>query len=205
MDNLVAIGGPDFGDFDLALWTSVMNSFRVANGNSIAADQAFLGQPAVTGITTSEYQNVAIAYGTVIENATGGSARDLIHGNEVDNILIGLGGNDVIRGFEGNDILIGGLGGDTLTGGAGDDRFVFDQLNDLGNTITDFSLGDVLDFGELNIDLSFIGGSAFSGTAGELRYDGGVLSGDFNGDMVADFSVIMTGMPTLSPDQMVLV
>jgi serralysin len=201
LDNIVAIGGPDFGDFSAATWTSVMNSFRTANANSIAADQAFLGQPAVTGIFTSEYQNFSIAYGTIIENAIGGSARDLIHGNAVDNILSGLGGNDVIRGFEGNDILIGGLGGDTLTGGAGHDTFVFDQLNDLGNTITDFSLDDVLDFGQLNIDLSFIGNAAFSGAPGELRYAGGVLSGDFNGDLVADFSVTLTGAPQIHPDQ----
>ena len=202
LDNIVAIGGPDFGDFDLATWNSVMNSFRTANANSIAADQQFLGQAPVTGIFTSEYQNVAIAYGTIIENAIGGSARDLIHGNAVDNVLSGLGGADVIRGFEGNDTLIGGAGGDTLTGGAGHDTFVFDQLSDLGNTITDFSLDDVLDFGQLNIDLSFVGDAAFSGAAGELRYAGGVLSGDFNGDLVADFSVTLTGAPQIHPDQL---
>jgi serralysin len=202
LDNIVAIGGPDFGDFDLATWNSVMNSFRTANANSIAADQQFLGQAPVTGIFTSEYQNVAIAYGTIIENAIGGSARDLIHGNAVDNVLSGLGGADVIRGFEGNDTLIGGAGGDTLTGGAGHDTFVFDQLSDLGNTITDFSLDDVLDFGQLNIDLSFVGDAAFSGAAGELRYAGGVLSGDFNGDLIADFSVTLTGAPQIHPDQL---
>lgn len=204
LDNLVAIGGPDFGDFDLATWTSVMNSFRIANGNSIAADQAFLGQTAVTGITTSEYQNVAIAYGTIIENATGGSARDLIHGNEVDNVLRGLGGNDVIRGFEGNDTIIGGTGQDVLTGGPGDDTFVFDNIQ-IGDLITDFGGGDTIDLSGLGDDLTFIGDAAFSGALGEVRYSGGVLSANLSGDLAADFSVTLSGAPEIHPDQIALI
>jgi serralysin len=184
---------------------AIFNSFAAGHGNAIAADQAFLGQPAVTGINTAEYQNLSIAYGTIIENAIGGSGRDLIHGNEVANVLNGMAGNDVIRGFEGNDTLIGGAGADTLTGGAGNDSFVFDTLNDLGNVITDFQAGDILDFGQLNIDLSFIGDAAFSNTAGELRYSGGVLSGDFDGNGVADFSVQLAGAPAIHPDQIVSV
>jgi Ca2+-binding RTX toxin-like protein len=148
LDNIVAIGGPDFGDFDLATWTSVMNSFRTANANSIAADQQFLGQPAVTGIFASEYQNVSIAYGTIIENAIGGSARDLIHGNDYDNHLSGLAGNDVIRGFGGNDMIDGGAGADVLTGGAGNDTFVFNNI-ELGDLITDFGGSDTIDLSGL--------------------------------------------------------
>lgn len=205
LDNLSEISGEDWGSYDSALTSAIMASYRNANGNSIAADQAFLGQSPVTGITTSEYQNVSIAYGTIIENATGGSARDLIHGNEVDNVLKGLGGNDVLRGFEGNDILIGGTGADVLTGGLGSDTFLFDSLNDLGNVITDFSVEDFLDFGQLDIDLSFIGDTAFSGTAGELKYAGGTLFGDFDGNGAADFSVALAGAPTLSPDQIIAI
>lgn len=184
---------------------SIFNSYAVGHGNAIAADQAFLGQPAVTGINTAEYQNLSIAYGTIIENATGGSARDLIHGNEFANVLKGLGGDDVIRGFEGDDILIGGAGADVLTGGVGSDTFLFDTLNDLGNLITDFSVEDFLDFGQLDIDVSFIGETAFSGTAGELQYSAGTLFGDFDGNGAADFSVVLAGAPPLSPDQIVMI
>jgi serralysin len=201
LDNIVAIGGPDFGNYDLAAWTSTMNSFRTANANSISADQAFLGQPAVSGIFTSEYQNFSIAYGTIIENAIGGSARDLIHGNAVDNVLKGMGGNDVIRGFEGNDTIIGGVGQDVLVGGAGHDTFVFD-VAEQGDTISDFTLDDFIDLGPLNVDLSFIGNSAFSNSGhGELRYDGGQLSADFDGNGSIDFSVMLTGAPAIHPDQ----
>lgn len=202
LDNIVAIGGPDFGNYDAALWTSLMNQFRVANANSIAADQQFLGQAPVTGIFTSEYQNVSIAYGTIIENATGGSARDLIHGNEVANILKGLGGDDVLRGFEGNDTLDGGAGRDTLTGGTGNDTFVFGNI-ELGDLITDFGSGDMIDLSGLGDDLTYIGDAAFTGAAGEVRYADGVLSANLSGDLAADFSVTLTGAPMLHVDQIV--
>jgi serralysin len=178
-----------------------MNSFRTANANSIAADQQFLGQPAVTGIFASEYQNVAIAYGTVIENAIGGSARDLIHGNEVDNILQGLGGNDVIRGFGGNDTIDGGAGADVLTGGTGNDTFIFNHI-EIGDLITDFGSSDTIDLSGLGNDLHFIGDAAFSGALGEVRYSGGVLSANLGGDIAPDFSVSLTGAPTIHADQM---
>jgi hypothetical protein len=47
--------------------------------------------------------NVAIAYGTTIENAIGGSGVDTITGNSVDNEIWGNGGNDVIDGASGTD------------------------------------------------------------------------------------------------------
>lgn len=199
--NLTEISGQDWGTYDAATWASVMNSFRGANASSIASDQAFLGQSSVTGISTSQYQNVAIAYGTIIENATGGSARDLIHGNAVDNILKGLGGNDVIRGFEGDDTIIGGAGADVMLGGIGSDTFVFD-VAETGDRIDDFTLEDFIDLGPLDVDLSFIGDAAFSASgAGEIRYQGGQLSADFDGNGSIDFSVMLTGAPTIHPDQ----
>ena len=200
LDNIVAIGGPDLGDYDQAAWNSVMTQFRTANANSISADQQFLGQAPVAGIFTSEYQNVSIAYGTIIENAIGGSARDLIHGNDYDNILQGLGGNDVIRGFGGNDIIDGGAGADVLTGGAGNDTFAFNNI-EIGDLITDFGSADTIDLSGLGTDLHFIGDAAFSGALGEVRYAGGVLSANLGGDIAADFSVTLTGAPTIHPDQ----
>jgi serralysin len=79
-------------------------------------------------------KNVSIAFGTVIENAFGGSANDTIVGNSARNELRGGGGNDKLdggtardtfSGGKGNDRLEGGLGKDVLEGGAGRDKFVF--------------------------------------------------------------------------------
>lgn len=47
--------------------------------------------------------NIAIAYGCAIENATGGSGDDTITGNALANCLIGGKGNDVIEGAGGLD------------------------------------------------------------------------------------------------------
>jgi Ca2+-binding RTX toxin-like protein len=63
--------------------------------------------------------NLAIAYGTVIENATGGSAADTIRGNSSANRLAGGAGDDIINGDAGNDTLSGGAGNDQLVGGSG--------------------------------------------------------------------------------------
>lgn len=57
--------------------------------------------------------NLAIAYGCTIENATGGSGNDTLVGNDVDNALTGGAGNDVLTGGVGDDELDGGTGTDT--------------------------------------------------------------------------------------------
>jgi serralysin len=58
---------------------------------------------------------------SLIENASGGSASDVIKGNVASNTLRGNGGNDKLYGLSGNDVLIGGSGKDALSGGTGKD------------------------------------------------------------------------------------
>ncbi|MBW7910551.1 MAG: M10 family metallopeptidase C-terminal domain-containing protein [Alphaproteobacteria bacterium] len=94
--------------------------------------------------------NIAIAPGSVIENAIGGSGNDYISGNDASNLLRGGAGSDMLLGEDGDDMLFGGLGADILSGGDGADRFVFDNLDGV-DTVTDFddSDGDVLEIGDL--------------------------------------------------------
>jgi Ca2+-binding RTX toxin-like protein len=61
----------------------------------------------------------------VIEHATGGSGADELIGNNVGNVLTGIGGNDILTGNAGNDHLRGGNGNDVMVGGAGYDFFLF--------------------------------------------------------------------------------
>lgn len=68
------------------------------------------------------YGGYTIARGTVIENATGGSAADVLIGNAAANTLTGNAGDDTLLGRDGDDVLLGGAGLDTLDGGAGNDR-----------------------------------------------------------------------------------
>lgn len=66
-------------------------------------------------------QNLAVAYGAVIEQGVGGGGDDRLIGNAADNLLAGMGGSDELNGGAGTDRLHGGAGNDTLKGGAGAD------------------------------------------------------------------------------------
>jgi len=57
--------------------------------------------------------NLGIAYGTIIENAIGGSGNDTLIGNDAGNSLSGGGGNDTLSGAAGNDTVDGGAGTDS--------------------------------------------------------------------------------------------
>ena len=76
--------------------------------------------PAVPSPSYDGRDNLASAFGAVIENANGGSGDDIIHGNTVFNTLRGNDGNDVIH----SHFISGGPGqglGSVMYGGAGDD------------------------------------------------------------------------------------
>ena len=145
------------------------------------------------------------------ERAIGGSGSDVIKGNDAKNVLQGRAGNDKLYGLDGNDVLIGGAGKDVLSGGSGADVFTFKSASEsrgsASDTISIFVRGaDHVDLRGIDADtgaagnqaFTFIGASAFSGEAGELKYSRGVLSGDVNGDKIADFRIAITGISALS-------
>jgi Ca2+-binding RTX toxin-like protein len=97
--------------------------------------------------------NVAVAYGTVIENLTSGIGSDKLFGNEVNNTIIANAGNDEITGFGGNDVLRGGAGSDKYFYTLGDD---FDTIDE--ETLAGRELLTVKGFGAFNSlaqDMSF--------------------------------------------------
>ena len=81
---------------------------------------AWFAQPLPTGIYDGS-NNIALAKGTVIENANGGSAADTLMGNSAANFLKGGGGNDAMFGYGASDTLSGGEGNDAVDGGEGSD------------------------------------------------------------------------------------
>lgn len=149
---------------------------------------------------------------------------DIIFGAGGNDVIDGGAGNDVIDGGAGNDRLRGGLGADTLTGGKGADRFIFDQNTVLDgptviDRITDFQLsqGDRIDLSEIDANTKlrgdqkfvFIGEQDFTKKAGQLRYehDGAghtIVSGDVNGDGVADFHILLDGNLTITTAAFIL-
>ncbi len=123
---------------------------------------------------------------TGIEHLSGSAHNDTLRGAPGANTLRGHGGDDGLAGQAGADRLEGGTGADTLDGGAGSDTLAggsgadtFQYSNAADSTVTnpdrivDFSGssgdGDHLDLSGLGNDLTFIGTTAFSNSAGEVR------------------------------------
>ena len=149
-------------------------------------------------------------------NAVGNDAPGTLVGNAGGNRLTGRGGNDQINGNNGDDTLIGNTGRDTLVGGNGNDTFVITAYADsrAGAENRDVINGffrtpgqdDVIDLSALDANTRtfgvddafvFIGAERFSGTAGELRYQGlggpnaVIVEADHNGDGVADLQLFV--------------
>jgi Ca2+-binding RTX toxin-like protein len=138
-------------------------------------------------------------------------------GNALDNVITGGIGDDTLYGRSGADILYGGAGLDNLYGEAGSDKFVFASTADAGvgttrDVINDFQTGDLIDVSGIDADttnpddqaFTFIGADAFAGVAGSLRYAGGIVSGDVDGDAAADFEIQVVSAPTLGANDFIL-
>ena len=97
--------------------------------------------------------NVAMARGTLIENAKMGSGDDTVLGNQADNKIWGGNGKDRLYGGEGADKLIGGAKKDRLYGGSGNDRL----LGKNGRDFLDGGEGNDALFGGRGRDKFFYG------------------------------------------------
>ena len=82
------------------------------NYSGFASNQVINLNPETFSNVGGGVGNLAIAFGTVIENAVGGAGNDVLRGNIASNTLTGGGGNDTLEGLGGNDTLIGGVGVD---------------------------------------------------------------------------------------------
>jgi Ca2+-binding RTX toxin-like protein len=188
------------------------DSYYVGNSTDIVVE-------AVDEGTDTVFASVgyALAADSRIEflRANAGSVGLALTGNEFANTIVGDAGNDTVRG---------GGGADVLTGGGGQNLFVIATLVDSTvaasgrDLITDFSetTGDRIDLRLLDADttvgldqkFTFIGTTGFEGIAGQLRYaDFGTataISGDVNGDAVADFAILLNGSHTLGASNFLL-
>jgi serralysin len=146
-------------------------------------------------------------YGGSWGDVLGGDAgNDLIGGDGGHDQLYGGSGSDSIYGGGGNDTIFGGTGQDLLVGGAGNDDFVFRSAAEVGiggarDVISDFTGGqDQMDFTAMG--MTFSAGSSFTNTAGEMIAvaSGGntILTGDVNGDGVADFELMLLGVTSVT-------
>lgn len=148
--------------------------------------------------------------------------EDTIYGLAGKDNISGGGGADIIDGGTGDDIIAGGLGADLLTGGFGGDRFVFSLIGEsqagAADIIKDFQRGqsDKINLNAIdananlagNQNFAFIGAAGFSKVAGQARFEqvGGntFVTGDVNGDGIADFQIQLQGTITLTSSDFIL-
>ncbi|MEA3042933.1 MAG: hypothetical protein QOH47_771 [Sphingomonadales bacterium] len=160
-----------------------------------------------------------------IENAAGSFFADVLRGSNAANLLFGDRGDDALYGRGGDDRLSGGSGDDRLEGGAGADLFVVGEADaDAGTEIgSDFiadfdrAEGDLIDLSAIDADSGtyyeneafvYVGAAAFSGVAGELRVTalagGWEVTGDRDGDAIADFSILVASPAPLGASDFIL-
>jgi hypothetical protein len=151
------------------------------NRESVTSNKAFVDAP----ITNNTIEGTAGS-----DNLVGTNDKDYI---------IGKAANDAINGGSGDDVIEGGLGNDDLTGGAGNDTFVYKSIDEFVNdTITDFSVGDIIDLSAIK-NITFFDAEppstikygatdllpvAWSGSTGEYFY---VYGGENYGKMYFDY------------------
>jgi serralysin len=189
------------GALTLNGFNAAASSIEVWQGNS----QAVMGN---TGANTFDF--------SALQSLSGLRYVDAGSGNDT---VIGSAFADDLRGGAGNDLLIGGLGKDMLSGGAGADTFRFGAVAETGvganaDTISDFSASqsDKIDLTAIdaiagtgaNDAFAYIGSGAFTGVAGQLRFAGGYLSADLNGDQIPDFQIALTNVATLNASSILL-
>jgi hypothetical protein len=194
--------------------------------HSVATAQATIAVDLATEATpaelVSDFSTTAAAESTIgIKVAGKSSADQFLTGTGGNDTITGLSGNDFIIGGAGNDYLAGDGGNDTISGGAGADSFVFANVN-----VTTASTTTILDFSHADGDkinvhaidantnlagdqnFQFIGTAAFTHTAGQLHYtvvgSDAYVSGDVNGDGVADFTIHLTNVHSLMSSDFVL-
>jgi VCBS repeat-containing protein len=148
--------------------------------------------------------------------------EDTVFGRDGHDNIQGMAGDDDLYGEAGNDVLIGGAGADRLTGGLGKDTYTYNSVSESSvmarDSILDFSRaqGDKISLSAIdsnslvgnNQAFTFIGTAAFSNVAGQLRYEtwGGVttISGDVDGDAVADLVIQLSGSIALISSDFIL-
>lgn len=175
--NDLIVGGNGAGDdvyeggigTDTIRYTSALAGITVdlstgRAGSSAGSDIAGIGTDTISGI-----ENVIAGYfgdsitGDEMNNSIEAlSGDDVIRGNGGFDTLLGGSGDDKLFGGSGNDLLDGGTNKDILEGGSGADQFIFNAVTDSSTSVFDADV--ITDFvrGTDKINLSEI--DAFAAT-----------------------------------------
>ncbi len=202
----------DHGSIILTIWDAGgIDAIDAANQTGAVKIDLNAGHYSSIGALTN---NVAIAFGAVIENAKGGKGNDILVGNDGANVLTGGGGNDSLNGQGGIDAAnyanaaagvtvslaitvaqaTGGAGSDTL---AGLENLIGSAYADtlIGNAAANILLGgggnDSLDGGG-GVDTASYAGAA-AGVTLSLAIGTAQATGGAGADTLARFENLLGG------------
>lgn len=136
---------------------------------------------------------ITVNFGSVIENANGGTGNDVITGNSAANQLAGGGGNDTLDGGAGNDTLDGGAGTDTVKIQGVRSSFTITKgvssytiVDNVGSQGTDTLLNiETISFSDVAVSLDSAG-QLFTGTSGNDQLSGSIGDDTLTGGDGAD-------------------
>lgn len=96
-----------------------------------------------------------ISSGSGSDTVDGGADDDSISAGSGDDLILGGDGADQIDAGSGDDVILGGIGADIIKGGSGSDVFVFSDLSEAGDHISDFSLrrDDMFEISDILADI----------------------------------------------------
>jgi Ca2+-binding RTX toxin-like protein len=223
---LLSATGQQLAFSDNAVGANSRLTFTITtSGTYYLSAQGFEASTGGYNLTMTERQVERVLNGT--------SGNDTLKGVAGNDSLSGLAGNDLLLGSSsGFDTLDGGAGNDTLvfgegqevfTGGTGADLFQYTKSwffqksrwespeNDL---ITDFNRaeGDRIDMSVFDANwhlpgneaFTFIGDASFSRVAGQLRFAGGLLQADYDGDGKMNGEMQIQGVSTMLASDFIL-
>ena len=232
----ILLGDGDDSISGLAISSSA-TSVSLGRGNDTIAGASYTGGTVFAGVghdsistNTGSYQdtisggrgNDSISTFGLEDRLEGGLGADTLVGGTGDDVLVGGRGVDRIDGGDDADRILGGADRDISTGGAGADVFVYRSLSEIPTSgkleqITDFTQGeDVIQLSRIDADsvtggnqaFTFVGAAAFSGTAGELRYEQSAAATfvqmDVDGDGNADRMIRLDGVINLTASDFIL-
>jgi serralysin len=137
----------------------------------------------------------------------------VLTGNAAANVITGNGGGDTFIGLGGQDTLLGGAGADTFRflapadSAVGAARDVIQFFNPAGGDRIDLSAIDANPGLAGDQGFAFLGTAAFTGAAGQLRYDvaggGVILQGSIAGGAPA-FEIRIAGLGALAAGDLLL-
>jgi Ca2+-binding RTX toxin-like protein len=208
----LAINGTGNGANNLITGNSAANALNGGGGSDRFFAFTGDGNDAYNGGAGTDTLDLSRVLSAVNVNLSAGTASGATIGNDT------LQSIENVVGGAGDDRITAGSGTNVLTGGLGHDVFAWLSTGAAGNggnrdIILDFVKGvDLVNISAIDANSRLAGnqaftlletaGAAFTRVAGQMHYEHAagntIISGDINGDGVADFQIQMAGIVTLS-------